>query len=99
MKSRKATTYVYVLLFLLLTLLPSQKHLLLAEIDLDADFDKAVVLLNQKQYVEALGLLEEILTRNSSFIRGYSDLVKCYRALGDVQGATIFIESIYLDNP
>jgi len=99
MKPRKATTYGYVLLFLLLTLLPSQKHLLLAEIDLDADFDKAVVLLNQKQYGEALGLLEEILTRNSSFIRGYSDLVKCYRAMGDVQGATIFIESIYLDNP
>jgi len=99
MKSRKATTYGYVLLFLVLTLLPSPKNLLLAEIDPEADHDKAVVLLNQKQYGQALSLIENILTRTPSFIRGYSDLVKCYRAMGDVQGATIFIESIYLDNP
>jgi tetratricopeptide (TPR) repeat protein len=99
MNFRKTTTYGYMFLFLFLTFLSSHKDLLAANTDLNADYDKANVLLKQKQYGEALGLFEDILTRAPSFIRGYSDLVKCYRAMGDVQGATIFIESIYLENP
>ena len=62
MKPGKARPYAYMFLFLFLTLLPFRNHLLIADIDLDADYDKAVVLLNQKQYGEALSLIEGIFS-------------------------------------
>lgn len=55
--------------------------------------------MKQKQYLEAAGLLENILTSDPSFVEAYRAVIECYAALGDDQGAAIFVESLYLDNP
>ena len=61
-----------------------------------ADLQKAAVLFDNKKYPEALALYEQAVERTPSNIEGYRGLVRCYHALGDPQGAVIFMESLYL---
>jgi len=55
--------------------------------------------LKQKKYTQAVVLYEEVLTRNPSFVAAYPGLIKCYAALGDLEGGGAFIESLYLEEP
>lgn len=60
---------------------------------------KADQYLKEKKYSEAVMLYEEVLTRNPSFVTAYPGLIKCYAALGDLEGGGAFIESLYLEDP
>jgi tetratricopeptide (TPR) repeat protein len=99
MIKRGAARHCYRVLILLTTLLFPGGELFSAEADQKDAFQKARGLMKQKQYLEAASLLENILTGNPSFVQGYRAVIDCYAALGDDQGAAIFIESLYLDNP
>ena len=62
-------------------------------------FSNAETLLQEKKYPEAVVLYEEVLTRDPSFVSAYPGLIKSYAGLGDLEGGTAFIESLYLENP
>jgi tetratricopeptide (TPR) repeat protein len=88
--------FLFLLFFLLLL---GGKLLMEAEADSSAEYTKANTLLREHQYLKALELLENILTRDPSFLAAYRALFECYSGLGDSRGASIFIESLYLENP
>jgi len=60
---------------------------------------RAEALLHEKKYPEALALYEDILTQDPSFVSAYPGLIQCYIALGDLEGGSAFIESLYLEEP
>lgn len=62
-------------------------------------FQRAETLLQNKKYTEALVIYEEVLTRGPSFVSAYPGLIKSYIALGDLEGGSAFIESLYLQDP
>ena len=62
-------------------------------------FERAEALRQDKKYPEALVLYEEMLIRDPSFVSAYPGLITCYTALGDLEGGSAFIESLYLENP
>jgi tetratricopeptide (TPR) repeat protein len=99
MKSRKITRLVYTVLFLCFALISSRNNLLLAQKNPHVLYDEADDLLKQKQYAKALNLFEELLTLDPSYVSGYPGMVSCYRAMGDTQGAVIFVESLLLGDP
>jgi tetratricopeptide (TPR) repeat protein len=65
----------------------------------DAIFIEAENLFNQKKYSESLTLYEKAISIDSDSTNGYRGIVKCYSALGDPQGAVIYMESLFLENP
>ncbi len=99
MTLRKIQKCVFLFLFVLTVLNPSYRNNLYAEEDLNASFLKAESLFNNKKFSEALSLYEDIISKDPSFIRGYRGIIECYVALGDSQGAVVFIESLFLENP
>ena len=62
-------------------------------------FQEAEDLFKKKRYAAALELYEKIITVDPSFTRGYRGITRCYDALGDPQGAVIFMETLFLENP
>ena len=62
-------------------------------------FTRAEALLQEKKYSEALGFYEKVLTGDPSIVSAYPGLIKCYIALGDLEGGSAFIESLYLEVP
>jgi len=99
-KKRRTTKHRLRFLLLVFVLLLLGGILLMrAEADSSAEYTNANALLKENQYLKALELLENILTRNPSFIEAYRALFECYRGLGDSRDASIFIESLYLENP
>jgi len=62
-------------------------------------FQKAESLLQQEEYSEALQVFEKLVSTNLSYTQAYRGLVECYNALGDPQGAAIYMESLLLENP
>ena len=69
-----------------------------------ADKSKAALanaeeLLQNKKYPEAVASYEEILSRDPSVVTAYPGLIKSYAGLGDIEGGTAFIESLYLEDP
>lgn len=99
MKARRISRFATMILFLVFALVSSRNNLLLAQKNSNILYEAADELLKQKQYAKALELFEELLTLDPSFVGGYSGMVACYRAMGDTQGAVIFIESLLLDSP
>lgn len=67
--------------------------------DPDSQILEADQLFKDKKYTDAVVLYEEVLTRNPSFVNAYPGLIKCYAALGDLEGGVAFIESLYLEEP
>ena len=65
----------------------------------NTSFQKAESLYNRKKYSEALRLYEDIIAKDPSFISVYRRIIDCYTALGDSQGAVIFIESRDWEQP
>jgi tetratricopeptide (TPR) repeat protein len=72
---------------------------LYAEEGTNAVFQKAEALYNKKRYPEALALYEKVVSIDPAFTGGYRGIVRCYNALGDLQGAVIFMESLFLEDP
>ena len=70
-----------------------------AKENLNTSLRKAESLYNKKKFSEALRLYENIIVKDPSVIRVYRGIINCYTALGDPQGAVIFVESLYLENP
>jgi tetratricopeptide (TPR) repeat protein len=62
-------------------------------------FQNAEALFKDKKYTEALPLYELFITKASSSTKGYRGIVRCYSALGDSQGAVVFMESLFLEKP
>ena len=62
-------------------------------------FQRAEALLNEKKYSEAASLFEQVIMMDLSFVQSYKRLIECYNKLGDPQGAVVFMESIFLENP
>ena len=62
-------------------------------------FLKAEALFQDKKYPEAVVLYEEVLSQDPSFVSAYPGLIKSYIALGDLEGGSAFIESLYLEEP
>ena len=60
---------------------------------------KAEALFKDKKYAEALSLYELFITKAPASTKGYRGIVKCYSALGDPQGAVVFMESLFLEKP
>lgn len=92
------TVKTFTMFFLLSLFLSFGQHVI-AETNLKEMYKQADTLLKEKAYFEALGLFEDILSQNPDFIDGYRGMIECYDALGDDQGAAVFIESLYLENP
>jgi tetratricopeptide (TPR) repeat protein len=99
MTPSKIHNCIFLLLFALTVLNPSNRNNLYAEEDVKAIFQKAESLFNNKKFSEALSIYEDIISKDPSFIRGYRGIIECYVALGDAQGAVVFIESLFLENP
>lgn len=93
------TTCAFLFIFAIAVLNPTYSNRLHAKDVSKADFQKAESLFKQKRFSEALSLYENIISADPSFISGYRRVVNCYTALGDPQGAVIFIESIFLEHP
>jgi tetratricopeptide (TPR) repeat protein len=62
-------------------------------------FQAAEALLQKKQFTAALARYEEVLTREPSFVAAYRGLIQCYASLGDPEGGSAFVESLYIENP
>jgi len=70
-----------------------------AEQDTAAVLQKAENLYNQKKYSEALGLYEKLISTDPNVTQGYRGIVRCYSGLGDPQGAAVYMETLFLENP
>ncbi len=95
----KISEYFLLFFFVIGSLNHLNRNNLHAKEDLRAIFQKAESLFKKKKFSEALSLYESVISKDPSFIKGYRGIIKCYTALGDPQGAAIFIESIFLENP
>ncbi len=95
----KISEYFLLFFFVIASLNHLNRNNLHAKEDLRAIFQKAESLFKKKKFSEALSLYERVISNDPSFIKGYRGIIKCYTALGDPQGAAIFIESIFLENP
>ncbi len=78
--------------------------LLLAVQNLHADtirpaFEQAEKLFSEERYPPALKYYEQAIAQDPGFILAYQGLVKTYQALGDIQGALVYMETLFMENP
>jgi tetratricopeptide (TPR) repeat protein len=95
----KIPGYIFLFLLVLSAFNAFEKDSLYSEEDPNVIFQKAEALFNKKKYPVALSLYEKVISIDSSFTKGYRGIIRCYNALGDPQGAVIFMESLFLENP
>ncbi|UCD89609.1 MAG: tetratricopeptide repeat protein [Desulfobacterales bacterium] len=95
----RMTGYVLLSFFIIAVVNPLYKNSLIAAENHHTSYRNAEALFKKKKFSEALSLYENILLKNPSFISAYRSLTKCYKELGDLQGAVIFIESLFFENP
>jgi len=62
-------------------------------------FQEAEALFQKKRYADALRVYEKLIIQEPSFTQGYRGIARCYTALGDPQGAVVYMESLLLQNP
>jgi tetratricopeptide (TPR) repeat protein len=98
MHPNKISRPILFCLSIFIFLMPTLQNVDGADLQEEA-FQRAEALLQEKKTTEALALYEDILARDPSFVSAYPGLVKCYIALGDIEGGSAFIESLYLEAP
>ena len=99
MQAIRSFTLLTLILMLVFGLFAPHKNDVVAAEPDNAVFQKAEALLQGKKYTEALVIYEGLLTRDPLFVSAYPGLIKCYAALGDLEGGSAFIESLYLEEP
>ena len=95
----KIPRYIFLLLLVLSAFNTFERDSLYSEEDPNVIFQKAETLFNNKKYPVALSLYEKVISIDPTSIKGYRGIIRCYNALGDPQGAVIFMESLFLENP
>ena len=95
----RITGYILLSFFIIAAVNSFYNNSLIAAEDHYVSYGKAEALFKRKKFAEALNLYETILLKHPSFISAYRSLTKCYNKLGDPQGAVIFIESLFFENP
>ena len=95
----KIPKYIFLLLLVFSAFNTLERDSLYSEEDPNVIFQKAEALFNKKKYPVALSLYEKVISLDPSFTKGYRGIIRSYNALGDAQGAVIFMESLFLENP
>jgi tetratricopeptide (TPR) repeat protein len=95
----KISKYFFLFLLSLAALNFLYRDSLHAEETPKAVFQEAEALFNKKKYSEALSLYEKVVSLDPSHTKGYRGIARCYSELGDPQGAVIYMESLFLENP
>jgi len=95
----KIQRYIFLLLLVFSAFNTFERDSLYSEEDPNVIFQKAEALFNNKKYPVALSLYEKVISIDPTFTKGYRRIIRCYNALGDPQGAVIFMESLFLENP
>jgi len=95
----KMPRYIFLFLLFIFAFNTFERNPLYSEEAPDVIFQKAEALFNKKKYPVALSLYEKVISIDPDFAKGYRGIIRCYNALGDPQGAIIFMESLFLENP
>ncbi len=95
MKSKAVLKKTFFVLFCLLMLFPKN---IFAGNTLST-FNRAEKLFSEKKYIPALKLYEKVASNEPCFILAYQGIVKTYQALGDIQGALVYMETLFMENP
>ncbi len=66
--------------------------------NIHAIFKEADHLYDKKKHYDALNRYEQTISLDPTSTKAYRGIIKCYTALGDPQGAVIYMESFFLEN-